>query len=106
VKTLLIAGRVLLALVLVHGAVVLLHHPRLPGYDSTVPGALLAVAEIGAAVLFAIPRTAFAGGLALLLVLAWAAGFHAGVREPAYVLFLWMTLVSVLTFGARAQRTA
>ncbi len=105
-KTLRIAARVVVGLVLAHGAGMLLLHPSLPGYDGPFAAIALAAAEIAAAVLFAIPRTAFAGGVALLIVLAWAAGFHAGIGHPARLLFLWMALVGTLTFTAPRSHTA
>ena len=104
--TLRIAARVLVALVLAHGAAMLLFHPRLPGLDSPAAAVVLAVAEIAAAVLFVVERTSFAGGIGLLLVLAWASGFHAGIGHPARFLFLWMALVGLLTFAAPSGRPA
>ena len=92
-------ARVVLAIVFAHGAAMLLLHPRLPGYPEPLPAILLGAAEIVAAVLFAIPRTSFAGGIGLLLVLAWAAGFHGGVHLPARLLFVGIVLVAILTFA-------
>ena len=54
------------------------------------------VAEIVAALLFAFRRTAPLGAIGLLLVLAWAAGLHFAVREPAASLYLYMGVVAVL----------
>jgi hypothetical protein len=56
----------------------------------------LASAEIAAAALFAFRRTAPLGAIGLLLVLAWAAGLHFAVREPAGSLYLYMGVVAVL----------
>jgi len=56
----------------------------------------LSVAEIVAALLFAFRRTAPLGAIGLLLVLAWAAGLHFAVREPAASLYLYMGVVAVL----------
>jgi hypothetical protein len=56
----------------------------------------LAVAEIVGAALFAFRRTAPFGAIALLLVLAWAAGLHFAIREPAGSLYLYMGVVAVL----------
>jgi hypothetical protein len=56
----------------------------------------LASAEIVAAALFAFRRTAALGAIGLLLVLAWAAGLHFAIREPAGSLYLYMGVVAAL----------
>ena len=56
----------------------------------------LGVAELVAGVLFAIPRTMRIGAVALLVVIGWAAGLHAGLHETASPLYLYMLVVLVL----------
>ena len=56
----------------------------------------LGVAEAVAGVLFAIPRTMRIGAVALLVVIGWAAGLHAGLHEAAGHLYLYMLVVIAL----------
>ena len=93
------AGRIAMALLLGGGGLLFLLHGRghfaklgLP--DGGRVG--LAVAEIAGSFLFAFRRTAPFGAIALLLVLAWAAGLHFAIREPAGSLYLSMAIVALL----------
>lgn len=79
------------AMLLVHGRS---HFERLGIPDAFRIG--LGVAEILGGVLFAIPRTMPFGAVALLVVIAWAAGLHAGLRESSGHLYLYMLIVAVL----------
>jgi len=93
------AGRIVMALLLGGGGLLFLlhgrgHFARLGLPDSGRVG--LASAEIAAAALFAFRRTAGWGTIGLLLVLAWAAGLHFGVREPSGLLYIYMGIVAVL----------
>ena len=54
----------------------------------------LALCEILAAILWAVPRTVRIGALGLVGVLAWAAGFHFALHQPSGHLFLLMALVA------------
>jgi hypothetical protein len=92
-------GRIVMALLLGGGGLLFLLHGRghferlgLPDHGRIG----LATAEIMAAVLFAIRRTAPLGAIALLLVLAWAAGLHFAIREPSGGLYVYMAIVAVL----------
>ena len=93
------AGRIAMALLLGGGGLLFLlhgrgHFARLGLPDNGRIG--LSVAEIAAAALFAFRRTAGFGAIGLLLVLAWAAGLHFGVREPAASLYVDMAVVAFL----------
>ena len=93
------AGRIAMALLLGGGGLLFLLHGR--GHFATLGlpdhGRIgLSVAEIAAATLFAFRRTAGLGAIGLLLVLAWAAGFHFGIREPAGWLFVDIAAVAFL----------
>jgi DoxX-like family len=54
----------------------------------------LALCEILAAILWAVPRTVRVGAFGLVGVLAWAAGFHFALHQPAGHLFVSMALVA------------
>jgi len=54
----------------------------------------LALCEILAAILWAVPRTVRIGAFGLVGVLAWAAGFHFALHQPAGHLFVSMALVA------------
>ncbi|HWZ86304.1 MAG TPA: hypothetical protein VN032_08885 [Thermoanaerobaculia bacterium] len=93
------AARVVLALLLGGGAVLFLVHGRGHFARLGLPDSgrvALACAEIAAAALFVFRRTMPAGAVGLLMVLAWAAGLHFGVREPAAGLYVDMVLVAVV----------
>jgi hypothetical protein len=64
----------------------------------------LACGEIAGVVLFLFRRTALAGGLALVIVLAWAAGFHFALGQSAGR--LWLYLAAVLVLAAATQTLA
>jgi hypothetical protein len=92
-------GRALMAFLLGGGGLLFLLHGRghfaklgLPDHGRVG----LALAEIAAAVPFAFRRTVGWGTIGLLLVLAWAAGLHFGVRESGSSLYLYMAIVAVL----------
>jgi hypothetical protein len=63
---------------------------------------VLASAEIAGAVLFLFRRTVLAGALVLLVVLAWAAGFHFALGLPSH--HLWLYLAAVLALAAPTFR--
>ena len=93
------AGRVAMALLLGGGGLLFLLHGRghfarlgLPDYGRIG----LSLAEIAAAALFAFRRTVGFGAIGLLLVLAWAAGLHFGIREPSASLYIDMAAVAFL----------
>jgi len=106
------AGRIAMALLLGGGGLLFLlhgrgHFARLGLPDAGRVG--LSVAEILAALLFVFRRTAPLGAIALLLVLAWAAGLHFAIHEPAGSLYLYMAIVAVLAHAedlAAAARRA
>ena len=56
----------------------------------------LGAAEAVGSVLFVFSRTALAGGVLLLVVLAWAAGFHYGLAMSTWRLWLDATVVAAL----------
>lgn len=56
----------------------------------------LAAAEVLGAALFALSRTAMAGGVLLLVVLAWAAGFHYALAMRSDRLWLDAVVVAAL----------
>jgi hypothetical protein len=98
-RTALHAARALVGAALALGAAMLLLHGRRQFERLGVPDGFriaLGVAELAAGVLFAIPRTMPFGAVALLVVLAWAAGLHSGLRQPAGQLYLFMLVVAVL----------
>lgn len=61
----------------------------------------LACGELAGAALFLFRRTALAGGVVLLIVLAWAAGFHFAVGMAARG--LWLNLAAVLALSAAGR---
>ena len=61
----------------------------------------LACGELAGAALFLFRRTALAGGVVLLIVLAWAAGFHFAVGMA--VRGLWLNLAAVLALSAATR---
>jgi hypothetical protein len=65
----------------------------------------LAAAEVLGAALFAISGTALAGGILLLVVLAWAAGFHYALAMRSDRLWLDAVVVAAL-LAATYWRTA
>ena len=92
-------GRIVMALLLGGGGLLFLLHGRGHFAKLGLPDAGrvgLSVAEIAAAALFAFRRTAPLGAIGLLLVLAWAAGLHFAVREPAGSLYIYMGFIAVL----------
>ncbi len=93
------AGRIAMAILLGGGGLLFLlhgrgHFARLGLPDAGRVG--LSLSEIATAALFAVRRTAGFGAIGLLLVLAWAAGLHFGIREPAASLYLDMAAVAFL----------
>ena len=64
----------------------------------------LALIELAASVLFAVPATFLAGGMALLGVLAWAAGVHFALGFRAGPLYGWIGAVSLLIWLEMARR--
>ena len=93
------AARALVGLALALAAVRLLAHGRLHFARIGVPDGLriaLGVAEAVAGTLFAVPRTMRIGAVALLVVIGWAAGLHAGLHETAVHLYFYMLVVIAL----------
>jgi hypothetical protein len=102
------AGRIAMAILLGGGGLLFLlhgrgHFARLGLPDDGRIG--LASAEIGAAALFAFRCTAPLGAIGLLLVLAWAAGLHFAIHEPARSLYLYMGIVAVLAHAEDLERS-
>ena len=67
---------------------------------------VLAAAEVLGAALFALSRTAMVGGVLLLVVLAWAAGFHYALAMRSDRLWLDALVVAALlaaTYWRRAR---
>jgi len=108
----LLAARALVGIALAAAAAGLLAHGRGHFARLGVPDGFrigLGVAEAAAGVLFAIPATAPIGAVALLVVIAWAAGLHAALHEPSVHLYLYMLVVLVLAHagagpGRRTER--
>ena len=63
----------------------------------------LASGELAGAALFLFRRTALAGGLVLLIVLAWAAGFHFALGQAARNLWLGLAAVIALSAATRVE---
>ena len=100
-------GRIAMALLLGGGGLLFLLHGRGHFAKLGLPDigrVALSVSEIAAALLFAFRRTAPLGAIALLLVLAWAAGLHFAVREPAGSLYLYMAIVALLAHAEDLAR--
>ncbi len=99
------AARWLLAAALAFGALSFLVHGRGVFARYGRPDAArieLACAEFFGAVLFVFRRTALAGGLVLLIVLAWAAGFHSALGLGTANLWLYLAAVLALSAATRA----
>ena len=98
-------GRWLLAIALAFGALTFLVHGRGTFARFGRPdGARIALAsaEFVGAALFLFQRTSAAGAIVLLVVLAWAAGFHFALGLGAAN--LWLYLVAVLVLRVAASR--
>ncbi len=92
-------GRAAMSLLLGGGGILFLLHGRSHFARLGLPDSgriALASAEIAAALLFVFRRTMGFGAIGLLLVLAWAAGLHFGIHEPAANLYVDMALVALL----------
>jgi hypothetical protein len=70
------------------------------GLDDRIRVALGAC-ELAAGILFAWPRTARVGAAALVVVLAFASGLHAGIREPFGMLVVYAAAVAALGLISR-----
>ena len=74
-------------------------------------GLALGGLEAAASLLLVIPKTFYAGAIGLVAVLAWAAGFHFGIRRHSPSLFadpavLALLLTARALGGPRRQRPA
>jgi len=104
--TALIIARIGVGTLLAFGALKLLLHGRGWFARAGRPDSarvLLAGAEIAGAFLFAFRRTAAAGALVLLVVLAWAAGFHFALGQSTRGLWLDFALVGALWAASSRQ---
>ena len=93
------AARWLLTLALAFGALSFLVHGRGAFARFGRPDEAriaLAGAELAGSVLFLFRRTARAGAIVLVVVLAWAAGFHFALGLGAVNLWLYLAAVLVL----------
>ncbi len=100
------SARWLLASALAFGAVSFLVHGRgVFARFGRPDGARIALAgaEFAGAILFLFRRTVLAGALVLLIVLAWAAGFHFGLGRGAAKLWLYLAAVLVLSAATRTE---
>jgi hypothetical protein len=98
-RAVLVGARVVVAAVLAGESVLMLLHGRSHFEHFGLSERLrwtLGCLEILAAALFAVPRTLPLGATGLLMVLAYAAGLHAGLHQGAGTLFLWMLAVAFL----------
>ena len=105
---LLAAVRGFVALMLVRGTFLFLRHGRELMAHLGRPDAAriaLSAAEIVGAALFLFAPTVLAGGLTLLVVLAWAAGFHFAVSGGSGALWFLLFVVAGLAAATRAART-
>jgi hypothetical protein len=105
-RVLLTAGRWVLGAALGFGALSFLVHGRAVFTRLGQPdGARIALAgaEILGAALFLFRRTALAGGAVLLIVLAWAAGFHFALDMGSLRLWIYLAAVLVLAAATRAE---
>ena len=105
-RILVAAARWLLAIALALGALSFLVHGRGAFARFGRPDGAriaLAAAELAGAVLFLFRRTILAGALVLLVVLAWAAGFHFALGLGATNLWLSMAAVLVLSAATSAR---
>lgn len=106
---LLTALRAMAAIALARGAVVFLRHGQAVLAHMGLPDfarIALASAEIAGAALFLFGPTAVMGGVVLLAVLAWAAGFHFAAGLPSqtlWVFFLVVAFATVATYAARLK---
>ena len=64
----------------------------------------LAAAELLGAALFVLSRTALAGGVLLVAVLAWAAGFHYALATRSGHLWLYAAAVAALLAATYLRR--
>ncbi len=105
-RVVLAAGRWLLGAALGLGALSFLVHGRPVFTRLGQPDAAriaLAGAEFAGAALFLFRRTMLAGGVVLLIVLAWAAGFHFALEMGSSRLWVYLAAVLVLAAATRAE---
>jgi hypothetical protein len=106
---LLTALRALAAIALARGAVIFLRHGQAVLVHRGLPDfarIALSSAEIAGAVLFVFGPTAVIGGVVLLAVLAWAAGFHFAAGLPSqtlWILFFFVACATAATYAARVK---
>jgi hypothetical protein len=103
----LLAARAVVGIALAAAASGLLAHGRGHFARIGVPDGFrigLGLAELAAGALFAIPATAPIGAVALLVVIAWAAGLHTALHESALHLYLYMLVVAVLAHAVPEPR--
>jgi hypothetical protein len=104
---LLLVARWTMAILLGVGALVFLLHGRADFARLGRPdGARIALgcAEMAGAGLLLFARTVRAGSLLLLIVLAWAAGFHFAVGLSSGVLWIFLLAVLAILAATRARK--